>query len=363
MTAVPLLSTLLHAGGLAVAGADGPTGRDGEGAEGVEGFAAMLARSLGGSAGADGGLAEEVRAAMAELAATMPMPLEPGGAGLEGPRLEYDTNESPGDQADPAGAVAAVFALLRDLAEAPTTGPPAGDAAPAPAPVAPGATAGMPATAPMPHAGSRAVAPERQPVPPVGGAAPPPASADAVLPPRPLPAAPAADPVGPAVQPLSSRLAGGMADTPDLIASPDVAVPTDARTAVPATAARVEGSLHGRLVGRVLEAVDHLRHAPPPRQVMVEMPDADGLRLQVSLRGQDVHVQVHGAMLPDPAGWARDLGAGLAARGLALGDFGTGDGAAEGGRDEGADSQRDEHQPPPGPTPPRRTDDDGALRL
>lgn len=94
---------------------------------------------------------------------------------------------------------------------------------------------------------------------------------------------------------------------------------------------------------RILGVVERLQHAPPPRQVVVELPDLDGLRVLVEARGTSVHVVVlHG---PTQGGQldalARELAAGLSARGFDLAGF-------SGGRDRGPDPE-----PEPGPPWPR----------
>jgi hypothetical protein len=73
-------------------------------------------------------------------------------------------------------------------------------------------------------------------------------------------------------------------------------------------------------VGRVLEVVERIRDQAPPRQVAVELPEMDGLRVLVEARATTVHVRPVGG---DPSGvWyealMRDLGPGLAARGFDL---------------------------------------------
>jgi hypothetical protein len=73
-------------------------------------------------------------------------------------------------------------------------------------------------------------------------------------------------------------------------------------------------------VGRVLEVLERIRDQAPPRQVVVELPEMDGLRVLVEARASTVHVRPVGG---DPSGvWyealVRDLGPGLAARGFDL---------------------------------------------
>ena len=163
-----------------------------------------------------------------------------------------------------------------------------------------------------------------------------------------------------------------LADTPGTTGS-EVAVP---RTSSPAASAPTSGggatapapaAASRELVGRVLDALDLLEHAPPPRRMTIEVPDADGLRLHVSLRGSEVHVAVQsgGAGSPDLSGWGRELSAGLASRGFDLGGFST-DGR---GDPHGEGAPRDEHDPRHAPRTdrgrrhPARTSTDTGLRL
>lgn len=77
---------------------------------------------------------------------------------------------------------------------------------------------------------------------------------------------------------------------------------------------------------RILEVVERLQQVPPPRQVVVELPDLDGLRVLVEARGTSVHVVVlhgptHGGQLD---ALARELAAGLSERGFDLAGFSRG---------------------------------------
>ncbi|HXF73241.1 MAG TPA: hypothetical protein VNO79_11610 [Actinomycetota bacterium] len=81
---------------------------------------------------------------------------------------------------------------------------------------------------------------------------------------------------------------------------------------------------------RILEVVERLQQVSPPRQVVVELPDLDGLRVLVEARGTSVHVVVlhgptHGRQLD---ALARELAAGLSARGFDLAEFSKGRGQA-----------------------------------
>lgn len=118
-----------------------------------------------------------------------------------------------------------------------------------------------------------------------------------------------------------------------------------------------------RMVARVLDAVDLLENAPPPRRMTVDLPDLGGLRLHVALRGGEVHVQVQGGSAGDLVGWSRDLSSALASRGFTLGDFGTDGGS---GRQQHHARQPVLDEPGPGEVPgrrPSRPPTDGDLLL
>lgn len=141
-----------------------------------------------------------------------------------------------------------------------------------------------------------------------------------------------------------------------------------AQQAAPAPAATpVDGGLHARVVARVIQAAELLENAPPPRHMVVEVPDSDGLRLQVAMRGSEVHVALQaGRTAPDLGAWGRELAAGLASRGMSLGEFTSGD-STPSGRDQ---QPSDHHHPRPSEddraaAPPRGRSgsDDGELRL
>lgn len=92
------------------------------------------------------------------------------------------------------------------------------------------------------------------------------------------------------------------------------------------------GGADGGAVARVMAALEQLRNAGPPRSVSLELPELDGLRLRVSLRGaRTVDVRIGGRLLDDD-GWLRDLGTAVASRGLELGEVDADDDAAAGRR-------------------------------
>lgn len=97
------------------------------------------------------------------------------------------------------------------------------------------------------------------------------------------------------------------------------------------------GGADGGAVARVMAALEQLRNAGPPRSVSLELPELDGLRLRVSLRGaRTVDVRIGGRLLDDD-GWLRDLGTAVASRGLELGQVDADDDDAAGRRRRRAD--------------------------
>lgn len=75
----------------------------------------------------------------------------------------------------------------------------------------------------------------------------------------------------------------------------------------------------GTALQRVVDALETLRNAPPPRSLTLDLPDLEGLRLHLSLRGQEVRI----AVMQDASGtWTpgleRDLDDALASRGFDL---------------------------------------------
>lgn len=171
----------------------------------------------------------------------------------------------------------------------------------------------------------------------------------------------------PAVDPTVNGVEAPVRTSPDPgTGTPAAPLPPAADVATaPASAPAPTGSsdLHARLVARVMDALDVLENAPPPRRLTVDLPDAEGLRLQVSLRGGEVHVSiVGGASGADLSGWNRDLTEALAARGFSLGGFAAGTGQDE-RRQPGDEGQPPADQPST-PRPrvrPRAADQD--LRL
>lgn len=226
------------------------------------------------------------------------------------------------------------------------------------APTAPAATPATPATP------ASTVAPATPAVPSAPAAAGTPADAAAV-------AAATTPPVPAAVATTPDADANATTEVPPAPATPSASATsaTAANAASSGTAATEDTGLHARIVARVVQAVEALENAPPPRRMTVEVPDSDGLRLQVAMRGGEVHVSVQaGTGQPDLGAWGRELASTLAARGMTLGGFQTGTDDHPGRQPDQPD-QPDPDQPSPQGGRPRapRTNDrparDGDLRL
>lgn len=152
------------------------------------------------------------------------------------------------------------------------------------------------------------------------------------------------------------------ADAPS--ATVPAVAPTEPGTAAaPARPVAEVADAAARMVARVLDAVDVLENAPPPRRMTVDLQEFGGVRLHVALRGAEVHVQVQGGSAGELAGWSRDLSSALASRGFTLGDS-----AADAG--DGREQHRARQQPfdEPGSAGttgrrPARVPTDGDLRL
>ncbi len=155
-------------------------------------------------------------------------------------------------------------------------------------------------------------------------------------------------------------------------ASSDVPTVTDASaatapasaTAAPAAPPADAGSLAGRIMSRVLDALDVLENAPPPRRMTVDIGDPSGTRLQVALRGSEVHVSVLGGG-PEPqlTGWSKDLSAALEARGFSLGNSDAGHGQRRDQDGTAPDDQSPATPSPSGASPTAPVTPDTGLRL
>lgn len=118
---------------------------------------------------------------------------------------------------------------------------------------------------------------------------------------------------------------------------------SDVDGAAPAPSRPAEGSqpVPSTALDRVMRAVEALENAPPPKRVSFEV---DGLRLTVSLRGDEVNVAVRGGGDQLGSGWQRDLDGALRGRGLGLSDG------------QGSDTDRGDGRQHPDDRPPHRSD-------
>jgi hypothetical protein len=176
---------------------------------------------------------------------------------------------------------------------------------------------------------------------------------------QPAPSPPTGGSAVPTIDPAASAPDGDRPVPPPASVTP----PTGATTAAPASAGVDTGATHARMVARVMDALDVLQNAPPPRRMTIELPDADGLRLQVALRGSEVHVSVQGGgSTADVSAWSRELTAGLSARGFNFGGFGAGTGQHD--RERAQDQLPDQPSTPTSARRrPRPAPADHGLRL
>jgi hypothetical protein len=124
----------------------------------------------------------------------------------------------------------------------------------------------------------------------------------------------------------------------------------------PAPAERAAGS-PAAAVARVLEAVERLAAAPPPRQMVVELPQLGGLRVLVEARGTTVVLRPLGGDGPSSSAFdalARDVGTALASRGFDL---------SSSWQRERRDEREDAVPPPSRPEPTARSRRAEGLRL
>ncbi len=102
---------------------------------------------------------------------------------------------------------------------------------------------------------------------------------------------------------------------PDPASAP---APAPHRAAAPTLGGEGERIAPRAAAARIVEAVERLRDATPPRRMAVELPELGGLRVLVEARGTTIHVRPLGG---DPVWFevlVHDLGPGLAARGFDL---------------------------------------------
>lgn len=135
---------------------------------------------------------------------------------------------------------------------------------------------------------------------------------------------------------------------------------TGVTAGAPAPASPIPTSQHAALVNRVLQMVEHQQTQPPPRMVVVDMPELEGLRLMVALQADGkVHVAPIAGSAPTHVAdsFVTAVGEALAADGFNLAD----------GRDNGRRDRRDVDEPAPAPQPrhrrTRRARRSSGLRL
>ncbi len=101
-----------------------------------------------------------------------------------------------------------------------------------------------------------------------------------------------------------------------------VAAAEGARPQAAATHETTQAAPAGRTAAaeRLIEIVERLAAAAPPRHLTVELPEMDGLRVQVAVRGSEVHLRVVGGQTSGDAfgSLEQDLGRALRQRGFDL---------------------------------------------
>jgi hypothetical protein len=137
-------------------------------------------------------------------------------------------------------------------------------------------------------------------------------------------AAPAAAPAGPPTQGQAAQQAGPMAaaETGEAPESPRVIAPSVGSESAPAAARAIAGQAAGAApeimdatIQRIVAIAE--QSSATARAMVVELPDTDGARLLVSMRGEAVHVTVAspGSGLPGQS-WLTELAAALTSRGF-----------------------------------------------
>jgi hypothetical protein len=139
----------------------------------------------------------------------------------------------------------------------------------------------------------------------------------------------------------------------------------------PQTAEAVSGTAtaapaaHSAAAERLIEVVERLAAAAPPRHLTIELPEMDGLRVQVAVRGSEVHLRVVGGQTSGEAfgSLEHDLGRALRQRGFDLAGSG---GQPSGRRDRSSadgSATRVATAPVSRPRPAVRADGSGFLRI
>lgn len=314
----------------------------------ADGDGADVPGSAGTTSAAGEGPADPVAASAADGADSTTVGRAATGAGTtdtdvarpSGPRSRSGRTAAAGSQQpDTQPATADVQAKNAEPSETPRTG----SATPAPArgtsdaaPARPTAaqvdapTSGTAATVPGPEAVSRAATATRTPAADSGtrlvADGPEPATGPSQVPSTDVTADPA-----PSSNTATSTARAGTAERPNL----------------PAATA----------IDRVMRAVETLEKAPPPRQMTF---DVDGVRMTVSLRGEQVHVDVRAGGDQLTNGWQRDLASSLKQRGF---DLSSGQQGRDGhnGQEPQHRGHRDAPSNPAAPT--RRARTDASLHL
>lgn len=151
-------------------------------------------------------------------------------------------------------------------------------------------------------------------------------------------------PAGSTAEPASPVAAEAAIDGPPLFTAPTTAGQA-ATGSVTTASADTTPAQPSALVERVMQAVDLQRTQPPPRSMVVDIPEIEGLRLVVSVRsgGQVSVAPALGSTNPDAfAPFAGDLSRVLTDRGFVM----TGDDRRRGHNPHSADEQQ--------PVPPRQ---------
>ena len=231
-------------------------------------------------------------------------------------------------------APAPIVASPTGLPAPPITEPPAPMA---PSPVTPAAPSARPASIaaaiPPPAAPTPGAAPATQPgatPPPVPQPVSPPAAGTTAAgspigtptaaPPLPAPPPPPSLPQAPATPPLGQIAAPESGDTPEaprpvsaVFGAETPSVQTRPAVAFPVTAP--VGVHQDPTIQRIIQIAESA--AGSPQAMVVEIPETDGARLLVSMRGDAVHVSVanQGGGLPGQ-NWLNDLATALTTRGF-----------------------------------------------
>jgi hypothetical protein len=135
-------------------------------------------------------------------------------------------------------------------------------------------------------------------------------------------AAPAVPTAAEAAADAGARPQGDSRHLDPVVATPSAATVEGARPQAAGTpeAATTAPTGHTAAAERLIEVVERLAAAAPPRHLTVELPELDGLRVQVAVRGSEVHLRVVGGQTSGDAfgSLEQDLGRALRQRGFDL---------------------------------------------